>query len=219
MGPSKGVVGARFEWRSLTVAALPLSHFKNLMLARVGAERPFASRIGPAGTGLQAGGTGLEAGGTGLEAGGTGLQPRAASLGAGNDRRRRQGSRRPRPCRQGRRRAARRPRRAPCRRCTPRARLGGEVVAGSDGCGGRAVACHSRASGCRTAPSPAKRARYCPSPRTCATLERAAVAPLHGGRGREEDEAPRARALGRLGDGLVDLAVLAQHRRVVPVQA
>ena len=212
MGPSKGVVGARFEWRSLTVAALPLSHFKNLMLARVGAERPFASRIGPAGTGLQAGGTGLEAGGTGL-------QPRAASLGAGNDRRRRQGSRRPRPCRQGRRRAARRPRRAPCRRCTPRARLGGEVVAGSDGCGGRAVACHSRASGCRTAPSPAKRARYCPSPRTCATLERAAVAPLHGGRGREEDEAPRARALGRLGDGLVDLAVLAQHRRVVPVQA
>ena len=205
---------------------MPLSHFKNLMLARVGAERPFASRIGPAGTGLQAagaglqaGGTGLEAGGTGLEAGGTGLQPRAAGLGAGNDRRRRQGSRRPRPCRQGRRRAARRPRRAPCRRCTPRARLGGEVVAGSDGCGGRAVACHSRASGCRTAPSPAKRARYCPSPRTCATLERAAVAPLHGGRGREEDEAPRARALGRLGDGLVDLAVLAQHRRVVPVQA
>ena len=33
-------------------------------------------------------------------------------------------------------------------------------VAGSDGRGGRAVACHRRASGCRTAPSPAKRARH-----------------------------------------------------------
>ena len=38
--------------------------------------------------------------------------------------------------------------------------LGGEVgFVGSDGDGGRAVACHSHASGCRTACIPAKRAR------------------------------------------------------------
>ena len=180
--------------------------------------------MGPAGTGLQAAGTGLQAADTGLQAAGTGLQARAAGLGAGSGRRHRRGSRRPRPCRRGRRRGARRPRRAPCRRCTPRARLGGRR--------GRlqwraAVAGCSDASGCRTARKQAgglvMAATEWPHGSqlgaTCAALERTAVAPLHGGRGREEDEAPRARALGQLGDRLVDLAVLAQHRRVVPVQA